>query len=42
MSRGWVGIASPSAARLSELVDEAGLGDGISSDVLDTTAYSIA
>ena len=40
--RGWVGIASAAAVRLSELVDEAGLDDGISSGVLDMTAYAIA
>ena len=42
MSRGWVGVVSPAAAMLSELVDEAVLDDAISSDVLDTTACSIA
>ena len=42
MSRGWVGIVSPAAARVSELVDEPVLGDGTSPGVLDPTACSIA
>lgn len=33
MSRGWVGIVSPAAARVSELIGKALLADGTSSDV---------
>ena len=42
MSRGWVGIVSPTGARVSELVEEAMLGDGTSSSALDSAACSIA
>ena len=42
MSRGWVGIDSPAAASVSELVDETMLGDGSSPGALDPTACSIA
>ena len=42
MSRGWVGIDSPAAASVSELVDETVLGDGSSPGALDPTACSIA
>ena len=42
MSRGWVGIVSPTAARVSELVEEAMLGDVTSSSALDSAACSIA
>ena len=38
MSRGWVGIGSPAAASVSELVDEIVLGDGSSPGALDPTA----
>ena len=42
MSRGWVEIVLPAAARVSELVDEAVSGDGTSPGALDPMACSIA